>query len=166
MARASCRRSSTCTRGCMPGDGGIKRASAMAGQTSLSRSSAERSTSQAPPEKDGSSDRASSIARRVLPIPPGPTRVINLDSSASSASSSSSRSRPRKELRVAGKLPPALSRLPPIGGKVLGRSDAQTWCTRMGSMPLKWCSPRSDSWKGDRASSLASRWTVTSDNRI
>ncbi len=101
-----------------------------------SRTGASR-THHTPSGNPGSSARATAIARRDLPAPPGPVIVTSRPPASSATTSACSRRRPTNELTGAGRL---------VGLSV--RSDAKvsspTWNSRTGaSRSFSQCSPRS-----------------------
>ena len=94
--------------GVVCGDSTRLQVPAIASRTSSGSSIPSRRTSQAPSAKDDARRRAVSMARRVLPAPPGPVSVTSADSASRRSSISSSRSRPTKLVSRFGRFPAGL----------------------------------------------------------
>ena len=102
------------------------RVAAIAAGTSSGSSVVSRRTSHAPSGTRSAQRRASSIAKRVLPVPPGPVRVTRRASSNSASSAANSRSRPTKVVSRDGRLPVGWSAAC-SGGKSDGRPSTTSW---------------------------------------
>ena len=106
--------------GVVCGDSTRLKVPAIASRTSSGSSIPSRRTSHAPSAKEAARRRAVSMARRVLPAPPGPVSVTSADSSSRRSSVSSSRSRPTKLVSRLGRFPTGPSAAA-SGGKSEGR---------------------------------------------
>ena len=159
MSHTTCVRRSP-TRAAIAAGSGAEapsRSATVARTNSASRSGAS-GTKTVPPSASSPSRRASSIAKRVLPVPPGPTivRARGSRSYTTETASNSSRSRPRK--RVAGV---GSSMLP--GVRSGGNSLSSSWERRTGpSKSLRRCCPRSRSGSESRSAAVVGETRIWS----
>ena len=131
---------------------------AISGRTRPGSVTIASSTANVPSSNSSTRSAATCIARRVLPVPPGPVRVTSRTSSSrtSRRTASSSSSRPMSGVGCAGRfvrLPSSVRR----GGNSVGRPGTRSWCRRCGRLKsLSLCSPRSRKLRPSTSSRVVS----------